>query len=354
MTANQANWRTVNVDLGDRSYPIEIGVGVRERLADHVPDTARRVAIVTQEAIGVDVDSGVEQQIFHIGQGEEHKTIETIETLCRSWAQWGLNRNDLVVGVGGGIVTDVAGFAASTFHRGLPVVHVATTLLGQIDAAIGGKTGVNLPEGKNLVGAYWQPRAVLCDLETLGTLPPRHYRAGLGELSKYHFLDDGSMNNLAVAELVDGRLEPDSLLDRVEASAALKAASVSGDEREGGTRALLNYGHTLGHVLETLGDHELLHGEAVAIGIAYAAEVALDMGRIDQARVDEHRFVLASYDLPMRPPTCPSFDDVLPVMARDKKALDGITYILDGPSGCEVVPNVDHEVLRSAYERFVS
>ena len=346
--------RTVHVDLGERSYPIEIGYGVRSRLHAHIPETARKVAIVTQESIGVDVESGRDQRVFVIGQGESHKTMSTVESLCRSWAEWGLNRNDVVVGVGGGIVTDVAGFAASTFHRGLPVIHVATTLLGQIDAAIGGKTGVNLPEGKNLVGTYWQPRAVLCDVETLETLPARHYRAGLGELSKYHFLDDGAMNALAPAELVDGRLDAKSLVDRVEASAALKAAAVSGDEREGGKRALLNYGHTLGHVLETLGGHELLHGEAVAIGIAFAAEVALDMGRIDSDRVAEHRRILAGYDLPMDPPGAPSFDAVLPVMARDKKALDGITFILDGPQGCEIVPDVDHGVLQRAYERFIA
>lgn len=345
--------RTVTVELGERSYPVEIGVGIRDRLSVYLPSSARKVAIVTQESIGLEVDSGVEQRVFHIGQGEAHKTIATIESLCRDWAQWGLNRNDLVVGLGGGIVTDVAGFAASAYHRGLPVVHIATTLLGQIDAAIGGKTGVNLPEGKNLVGAYWQPKAVLCDLDTLQTLPSRHYRAGLGELAKYHFLDDGSMNALDVAELHDGRMSADALADRVEASVALKAAAVSGDEREGGKRALLNYGHTLGHVLETLGHHELLHGEAVAIGIAYAAEVALDMGRIDRERVEQHRRVLAGYDLPMLPPLPPSFDDILPVMARDKKALDGITYILDSTAGCEVVHDVDPKVLRGAYERFV-
>lgn len=346
--------RTVSVELGDRSYPVEIGSGIRARLAAHVPDHARRVAIVTQEEIGVEVDTGVEQRIFNIGQGEEHKTLTTIESLCRAWAEWGLNRNDLVVGVGGGIVTDVAGFAASAFHRGLPVVHVATTLLGQVDAAIGGKTGVNLPEGKNLVGAYWQPRAVLCDLDTLATLPSRHYRAGLGELAKYHFLDDGAMNSLEAADLVDGRLPSNALADRVEASVRLKAQAVSSDEREGGKRALLNYGHTLGHALETVGNHELLHGEAVAIGIAYAAEVALDMGRIDADRVAQHRSILAGYDLPMTPPGSPAFETLAPVMERDKKALDGLTFILDGPAGAEVVNGVDPALLRRTYERFVT
>ena len=261
--------------------------------------------------------------------------------------------NAFVVGIGGGIVTDVAGFAASIYHRGLPLIQIPTTLLGQIDAAIGGKTGVNLPEGKNLVGAYWQPLAVLCDLETLHTLPARHYQAGLGEMAKYHFLDDGSLNTLRQETLIDGRLGIDALAARVEASVRLKAHAVSADEREGGQRALLNYGHTLGHALETHGDHDLLHGEAVAIGIAYAAEVAYSLGRIDRNRLKEHRRVLASYDLPMRPPGSPRFDDLLPIMQRDKKALDGITFILDGPNGCEVVENVEPSDLATTYERFV-
>lgn len=345
--------RTVTLDLGDRSYPVEIGAGSRHRLRHHLPPMTKRVAIVTQESIGVEIDSGVEQQTFFLDQGESAKSLSTIESLCRQWAHWGLNRNDLVVGLGGGIVTDIAGFAASVFHRGLPVVHVATTLLGQIDAAIGGKTGVNLPEGKNLVGSYWQPRAVLCDLETLETLPPNHYRAGLGELAKYHFLDDGALNRLEIGELDNGRLALGTLADRVEASVVLKAAAVTNDEREGGQRALLNYGHTLGHALETLGGHGLLHGEAVAIGIAFAAEVARNLGRIDDGRVAEHRRVLAAYDLPMRPPDPPPFDDLIPLLRRDKKALEGITFILDGPDGCEVVVGVELDVLAESYERFL-
>ena len=343
----------MDIDLGDRRYPVLIGHGVRHLLAEHIPASARRVAIVTQESIGVEVDSGKTQRHFVIEQGEAAKVLSTIETLCRQWAQWGLNRNDVVVGVGGGIVTDVAGFAASVYHRGIPVVQVATTLLGQVDAAIGGKTGVNLPEGKNLVGTYWQPHAVLCDVEVLDTLPARHYRAGLGELAKYHFLDDGSLNSLELGTLEDGRLEADALADRVEASVRLKAAAVMADEREGGQRALLNYGHTLGHALETFGDHNLLHGEAVAIGITFAAELALTLGRIDNQRVAEHRRVLAAYDLPMRPPGSPSFDEILQLLGRDKKALDGVTFILDGRNGCEVVTNIDSDAIAETYERFM-
>ena len=302
----------------------------------------------------MEIETGLEQKVFTIGDGESFKSLETVGSLCSEWAKWGLNRNDVVIGVGGGIVTDVAGFSAAVFHRGLPVIQVPTTLLGQIDAAIGGKTGVNIPEGKNLVGAFWQPKAVICDVAVLETLPQRHYLAGLGEMAKYHFLDDGEMSALGDGELVDGRLGADALIDRVVASVAIKADAVMADEREGGRRALLNYGHTLAHALETVGNHDLLHGEAVAIGIGYAAQVAHTMGRIDQDRLDEHRNVLTGYGVRLLPEVHHDFGDLLAVMQRDKKALTSLTFILDGPQGCEVVSDVDVETLESSYETWLS
>ena len=334
---------------------MEIGSGIAHRVREHLPPAARKAAIVTQSNIGIELETGIDQQVFTIGEGEEYKSLDTVGSLCREWAEWGLNRNDVVVGLGGGIVTDVAGFAAAVFHRGLPVIHVSTTLLGQIDAAIGGKTAVNIPEGKNLVGAFWQPNAVICDVAMLDSLPQRHYRAGLGEMAKYHFLDDGAMNALGNDELVDGRLSPEALIDRVEASVVIKADAVAADEREGGRRALLNYGHTLGHALETVGGHDLLHGEAVAIGIGYAATVANSLGRIDEQRVDEHQQVLEGYGLPTLPESAHDFDDLLAVMKRDKKALTGgVTFILDGPQGPEVVNDVDVSILEASYEAWLS
>ena len=182
---------------GQRSYPVLVGAGARHRLGEWVPVGARRAAIVTQAAHGLDRGPRrSRQRTFTIDDGEEAKNLETIEELCREWAAWGLHRTDVVVAVGGGVVTDAAGFAAAVYHRGIPVIHVPTTLLGQVDAAIGGKTGVNLPEGKNLVGAFWQPAAVLCDIETLATLPPREYRSGLGEMAKYAFLGVGALADL--------------------------------------------------------------------------------------------------------------------------------------------------------------
>jgi 5-deoxy-5-amino-3-dehydroquinate synthase len=326
---------TVTVPLGERSYDVLVGRGARHRLLEVMPVGVRRAAIVTQEAVGVPVDTGVEQRIFLVGDGEAVKDLETVEDLCRQFSRWGLTRGDAVVAVGGGVVTDLAGFAAAVYHRGVPVVHVATSLLAQVDAAIGGKTGVNLPEGKNLVGAYWQPSAVLCDTEVLETLPPREHRSGLGEMAKYAFLGVHDLPDLA-------------LDDAVAACVRCKAAIVAGDERESGRRAVLNYGHTLGHALETAGRYDLRHGEAVAIGLMFAAHLAHRLGRIDGARVAEHRAVVTGYDLPVTLPPGAELDDLIDVMGRDKKAIAGHTFVLDGPRGVEVVRNVERDDIVAA------
>ena len=330
---------TVALD-GGRSYPVLVGAGAVSGLGAMIPERARRVAIVTQAGIGIEVDPGVEHRVFTIGDGEQFKTLDTIGELCSGFARWGLTRSDCIVGLGGGLVTDVAGYAAASYHRGIDVVHCSTTLLGQIDASIGGKTGVNLAEGKNLVGAYWQPKGVVCDTSWLDTLPPREWRCGLGELAKYHWLGGGRLDEL-------------SLPERVAACVQIKADVVASDEREGGRRALLNYGHTLAHSLETAGNHDLRHGEAVAIGLVFAASMARDMGRIDDAAVAEHRRVVASYDLPLDVPADLSTGDLVALMGRDKKVLgDGLTFVLDGPTGVEVVSGIDPELVRSSLARF--
>ena len=326
---------TVPVSLGDRSYEVFVGRGARHDLAKLVPSTARRAAIVTQTHLDVDLDPGIEHRRFTIGDGEPAKTLATVEDLCSQFARWGLTRADVVVAVGGGLVTDVAGFAAAVYHRGIAVVHVATTMLAQIDAAIGGKTGVNLPEGKNLVGAFWQPAGVVCDTELLDSLPPRELRSGLGELAKYHFLGGGDLDALGLDE-------------RVARCVEIKAEVVGSDERESGRRALLNYGHTLGHAIEIAANFDLRHGEAVAIGLVYAAELAHRLGRVDDAVVAEHRRIMAVYDLPDTLPDQLGDDQLMELLARDKKAVNGLTFVLDGPDGVEVVAGVDPSVARDA------
>ncbi|MBV8979541.1 MAG: 3-dehydroquinate synthase [Acidimicrobiia bacterium] len=332
---------TVPVALADRSYDVLVGRGARHRLLEVLPVGAGRAAVVTQEGIGVTVDAGVEQHPFVMGAGETAKDLETVEDLCRQFSRWGLTRGDVVVAVGGGVVTDTAGFAAAVYHRGVRWVAVPTTLLGQIDAAIGGKTGVNLPEGKNLVGAFWQPSAVLCDTEVLETLPPREYRSGLGEMAKYHFLGGEA-------------LEDCNLDERVAKCVAIKADVVASDEREGGRRAILNYGHTLGHALETAGHYDLRHGEAVAIGLVFAAVLAERLGRIDHGRVEEHRRVVASYDLPMNLPHDADADQLVDLMGRDKKAVNGLTFVLDGPGGVEQVKGVTVEDVQAALKEMAT
>jgi 5-deoxy-5-amino-3-dehydroquinate synthase len=319
---------TVPVELGDRSYDVIVGEGALDELAAVVPAGAKRAAVVTQRGIEVDVDPGVPLEVFVIEDGEPAKSLATIEALCRSWARWGLTRRDVVIAVGGGVVTDTAGFAASVYHRGTSVVNVATTLLGMIDAAIGGKTGVNLEEGKNLVGSFWQPAAVICDTAVLKTLPPREYRSGCGEMAKYHFLAPD--------------FDPEAPFDeRVARCVAIKASFVAADEREGGRRALLNYGHTLAHALETAGHYGLRHGEAVAVGLIFAAHLARRLGRIDDARVQRHYEVVDRYELPRHPPATMDIDEVVTIMRRDKKAVaGGLTFVLDGPAGVEVVDGV--------------
>lgn len=336
----------VDVALGERSYPVIIGPGTVSRLSEVLPPSARRAIIVTQEHIGVVVDPGIPSTTLYIGDGESAKSISTIERLCREFAQGGLTRADVVIAVGGGVVTDAAGFAAACYHRGVAYVNVSTTLLGQIDAAVGGKTAVNIPEGKNLVGAFWQPAAVICDTDTLRTLPEREWRSGLGEMVKYAFLGVEDLDKM-------------SLVDAVTACVRLKANVVAEDEREGDRRMLLNYGHTLAHALEAAGfadgpgrdGIDLRHGEAVAIGIAFAARLAENLGRIDDTRVTRHLEVLAAYGLPAEVPTGVDIEEVLVRMGRDKKATDGLTFILDSARGCEIVRSVADDAIRDAFSR---
>ncbi|NBQ99531.1 MAG: 3-dehydroquinate synthase [Actinobacteria bacterium] len=337
--------RTVTVNVGHTSYPVFVGTGARRELAAVVPASVRRVAVVTQDSVPAGLIpsfAGLDVSLHLIGEGEDHKSMATVETLCRAFSRAGLTRNDLVVGVGGGMVTDVAGFAAASYHRGTRVMHVATTLLGMVDAAIGGKTGVNIPEGKNLIGAFWQPSAVACDLDALGTLPEREHRCGSGELAKYHFIAREDLASL-------------DLSGRIARAVEIKARIVEADEREGGERALLNYGHTLGHAVESLTAYSIAHGEAVALGLLFAAHLAVRMGRIGEERLAQHyEVVRGTYGLDVRMPPSIPFGELVEEMGRDKKALSSLTFVLDSPAGLQVVPDVPVGVLEAAYGDFLA
>jgi 5-deoxy-5-amino-3-dehydroquinate synthase len=246
------------------------------------------------------------------------------------------------------VVSDVAGFAAGVYLRGIAYVNVATTLLAQVDAAIGGKTAVNLEEGKNLVGVFWQPVAVLCDTDALSTLPRREWASGRGEMAKCAFLGklvDGPLDRPGPAAAQQYELP---LEEQIARCVAIKAAAVSADEREGHLRMLLNYGHTMAHALEGAAlsgnvEYDLRHGEAVAVGLMFAARLARRLGRIDDRGVEMHRRVLDGYELAGEVPAGVSARLLLGFMARDKKARHDLTFVLDGPDGVEVVPRVPEQ-----------
>ena len=345
--------RTVTVELGSRSYDIVIENSY-DALRDEVRDR-RRVALVSQAEVGKHVgqfvgaalsEAGVQHERFLIGEGEDAKTLTTVEELSRGFAQWGLLRGDLVVAVGGGVVGDTAGFAAAVYYRGVDVVHVPTTLLAMVDSAIGGKTGVNLPEGKNLVGAFHQPRAVFVNPLVLLTLPDREYRCGLGEIAKYALMGDDF-----VSEHVDALVarDPDALADVIARCVEIKAKVVAADEYErSGLRAVLNYGHTVAHALETATGHSLLHGEAVAIGLVFAAQLGAVLERVPPEVVARTEGLVHDLGLPTYAPPGLRAEDLIAIMGRVKKSAGGLTFVLDGPNGIERVDDPDPGAVRKA------
>jgi 5-deoxy-5-amino-3-dehydroquinate synthase len=343
----------VVVDLGDRSYDVVLAEGARHQLAELIARraaSARVALIVTTPTIAAqpwfNVASGIDQHVLTVPDGEAAKRLDVLEELLEEVAQFDLSRSDVLVGVGGGALTDVVGFAAATYLRGVALVQIPTTLVGQVDAAIGGKTGVNLRSGKNLVGAFHQPIGVLCDFETIATLPERERLSGLGEVAKCWILEGGF-----AAELTDV-----SLHDLVVMSVKLKAAIVGADEREGGRRALLNYGHTLAHALEKVAlardRDELRHGEAVAIGLAFAVRLAAALGRVDDSEVVRHDEVLDFFALQRRIPENFPTSSLLEAMAHDKKAHHDLTFVLAGAEGFETVNDVDPQTVSDVLERF--
>jgi 5-deoxy-5-amino-3-dehydroquinate synthase len=334
----------VPVDLGARGYRVSVGRGARHLLADELGALpgVRQAAVVTQPALAAagwveGLQAGVPVEVVLVGEAEADKSLAALSEVCRRFAVAGLTRHDVVVALGGGLVSDLAGFAAATFHRGMRYVNVPTTLLAQVDAGVGGKTGVNLPEGKNLVGAFWQPAAVLCDTELLETLPEREWASGRGEMAKYAFLGSGPPD----ASLLDLPIE-----EQVARCVAIKAAVVGEDETESGRRMVLNYGHTLAHALEAEGlsgstTRDLRHGEAVAVGLVFAAMLARRLGRIGEDRVALHRRVVEGFGLDPRLPVDADPDRLVGLMGRDKKAHHDLTFVLDGGDGVEVVHGVE-------------
>lgn len=356
--------RTVTVSAAGGPYEVFVGPGALGRLGGLVPVEARRCAIVTQGSIGASVTTGLDEEVVEIPEGEAAKTMAVVEELCRRFSRLSLTRRDLVMAVGGGVVTDVAGFAASVFQRGIRYVNIATTLVAQVDAAIGGKTGVNLPEGKNLVGSFWQPIGVVCDTDLLATLPEEEMRSGMGEVVKCAFLEAPGVPAVSAREMCDAPLS-----EQIARCVSLKAAIVSADEREtSGLRAVLNYGHTLAHALEAdalsapSGNGQaapIRHGEAVAIGLVFAAHLARRLGRIADIRVEEHRAAVLRCGLGDTLPEGSDPRRLVDFMHGDKKSMfsttgRGLTFVLDGPRGVEIVEGIDVDLVAATLEEMAS
>ena len=354
---------TVRVDLAERSYDIEIGSGTLASLPEFLrartdSDHAMIVTDSNVDELYADgagdrlVGEGWEVDVFAIEAGEPSKSVEAADELWNAMLDEGADRKSVVVAIGGGVVGDLAGFVAATFARGLDFFQAPTTLLAQVDSSVGGKVGINLPGAKNMIGAFWQPRGVLCDVDALQSLPDREFRAGLAEVVKYGVILDAEFFAYLESNVdaINAR-EAAALTHIVTRSCRLKADVVEQDEREiTGLRAVLNYGHTFGHAFEALGEYEeLLHGEAVAAGMRCAMQLAVRLGRVDEAVYARQESLLEALGLLVDPLEADG-EDVLRLMYRDKKVAAGkLRFILPDRIGhVEFVGDVpEAEVLAS-------
>lgn len=349
---------------GAQPYDVVIGTGLLGDLAGLVAlpaagATAERVAIIhpptlrsTAEAVRDDLKAqGLDAHVVEVPDGEDAKTVPVAAFCWDVLGQIGMTRSDVVVGLGGGATTDLAGWVAAGWLRGVRVIQVPTTLAGMVDAAVGGKTGVNIERGKNLVGAFHPPAGVLCDLATLATLPVHDYVAGLAEVVKCGFIADPVILDLIEADPVAAaRAGNPAERELIERSVAVKADVVGEDLTEQGRREILNYGHTLGHAIERAERYRWRHGAAVSIGLVYAAELSRALGRLDDATADRHRLVLTSLGLPVTY-RGQAFEPLLESMRIDKKARGNrIRFvILDGLARPGRVDDPDPAILAAAF-----
>jgi 3-dehydroquinate synthase len=327
----------VPVNLGDRSYHIHIGAGILDQLGGLCSEAGLKgkCLVITDENVcghylGTAVksleNSGYTAASVMLPPGEQTKCGDQVFQLYSRCIEAGLDRHSFIVALGGGVIGDLAGYVAATFLRGIPFVQVPTTLLSMVDSSVGGKTGINLPEGKNLVGAFYQPELVLADLQTLETLPIREYRAGLAEVVKYGIIYDAPFFELLedrVGELTN--LGNNPLLAKVVGRCCeIKAAVVEQDEREGGLRAILNFGHTAGHALENVAGYgEYVHGEGVAIGSVYAARASVEFSGLSQPECDRIEQIFHKLELPVSAPGY-QWEKLRSALSVDKKTVGGM------------------------------
>jgi 3-dehydroquinate synthase len=326
--------QTLNVALGDRSYPIHIGAGLLARaelIAERLPK--KKAVIITNVTVAPHYLApltqaleahGVEIVPITLPDGEQHKSWDTLNHIFDVLLERRCERGTTLIALGGGVVGDLAGFAAATYMRGVPFIQIPTTLLAQVDSAVGGKTAINHPLGKNMIGAFYQPRVVIADTDTLATLPPRELAAGLAEVIKYGLIHDPAFLEWLeknMPRLVKREAEP--LVHAIERSCAIKAEIVAKDERDDGLRALLNLGHTFGHAIEAgTGYGTWLHGEAVGAGMALAARLSRKLGLINEADVRRVDAILKAAGLPLAAPAL-GLERYLELMGHDKKVEGG-------------------------------
>ncbi|MGH8582136.1 MAG: 3-dehydroquinate synthase [Gammaproteobacteria bacterium] len=325
--------QTLHVALGTRGYPIHIGSGLLSQARLYTPHVAgRRVMIVSNDTVAplyldglIEALHGCEVRTVVLADGEAYKTLASVDRIITSLLEARFDRHCVLVALGGGVVGDITGFAAACYQRGVDFIQVPTTLLAQVDSSIGGKTGVNHALGKNMIGAFHQPRCVVADTSTLATLPERELRAGLAEVIKYGLIRDAAFLEWLEARL-SGLLKRDAacLVYAIERSCRNKAEIVAADEREAGLRALLNLGHTFGHAIETgIGYGQWLHGEAVAAGMCMAARLSSRLGWVDAAVLARIEALIERAGLPRRGPAALTPERMLELMSVDKKARDG-------------------------------
>jgi 3-dehydroquinate synthase len=324
----------VKIALGERSYLIDINSGLLDRVGSWSPGPRAGAAlIVTNTTVERIYASQLEESLRSVHaqvhrvvlpDGEEHKTWQTLNLIFDELLRHGCDRRTVLYALGGGVIGDMTGFAAACYMRGVPFVQVPTTLLAQVDSSVGGKTAINHPMGKNMIGAFYQPERVVCDIDTLKTLPDREISAGLAEVIKY-----GPIADMAFLDWIDGNLDalkardPEALAHAVRRSCEIKAWVVGQDERESGLRAILNFGHTFGHAIEAgLGFGTWLHGEAVGCGMVMAAHLSCRLGGVDAAFVQRLTDIIARAGLPTRAPALGA-DRFLELMRVDKKSQDG-------------------------------
>ena len=353
---------TLHVELGERSYPIYIGRNLfrdGDLLARHV--SGKQVAVISNETVAplyvervrLALPDSCQVTEIVLPDGEEYKTLDTLSVVLDRLLEEGHNRSTTLIAVGGGVMGDITGFAAACYLRGVDFIQVPTTLLSQVDSSVGGKTGVNHALGKNMIGAFHQPRAVLIDTDTLHTLPPRELAAGLAEIIKYGLICDEPFYRWLQEHIPQLQaLEEGPLAEAIERSCSNKASVVSQDEREAGLRAILNFGHTFGHAIETAqGYGQWLHGEAVAAGMVLAMRLSAQLGNIDSAEVEVLCDLLRQARLPVEPPADMVAEQFLELMQRDKKVIDGrLRLVLLAAIGqAEISDSVAEEDIRALF-----